>query len=80
MSDAGRIQQIEVQDSTGKKLGTVGRHLTTGLWRATGKPPKVWLGGQQFQPLMRGRGTEAELIVRLPKDAPLPRDLARQQS
>lgn len=80
MSDAGRVQQIEVQDSTGKKLGTVERHLTTGLWRATGKPPLVWLGGQQHRPLMRGRGKEAQLVVRLPRGAPLPKELAGQQS
>jgi hypothetical protein len=78
MSDAGRVHQIEVQDSTGKKLGTVGRHLTSGLWRASRKPPKVWLGGQQHQPFMRGSGLEAQLVVRLPKGAPLPRELTQK--
>lgn len=80
MSDAGKGHTIEVQDSTGKKLGTVVRNLGTGLWRATRRPPKVWLGGQQHQPALRGRGKEAQLVVRLPPGAALPKELAGLES
>jgi hypothetical protein len=75
MSEAGRVHQIEVQDNTGK-LGTVERNLTNGLWRATRRPPLVWVGGQQLRPNMRGSGKDAELFVRLPAGASLPKDLA----
>lgn len=80
MSDAGKGHTIEVQDSTGKKLGTVVRNLSTGLWRATRRPPKVWLGGQQHQPIMRGRGKDAQLVVRLPPGAALPKELLGLES
>lgn len=75
MSDAGKGHPIEVQDSTGRKVGTVVRNLSTGLWRATGNPPPVHLGGRKYKPLMRGRGKEARLVVRLPEGAPLPKEL-----
>jgi hypothetical protein len=73
---SGRTQRIEVQDSTGAVRGHVHRHIRSGLWRASGKPPPaVWLGGAQLQPSVRGRGAEAELFVRLPEGAALPKEL-----
>jgi hypothetical protein len=73
----GRKHRIEVQDSTGKVRGYVERHLRSALWRATGKPPPVWLGGAEHRPTLQESGSEAVLVVRLPEGAPLPKELVR---
>jgi hypothetical protein len=65
---------VEVCAADGKVLGTCRKWVSSGLWRATGRSPTVYVGRQR-RALVLGRGREARLVVQLePGEAP-PKDM-----
>jgi hypothetical protein len=68
-------QDVRVLAPDGALLGTISRHIRSSPWRATGHGMLVWVGGTERRAEVVGRGADARLVVRLPKGAPLPKDL-----
>jgi hypothetical protein len=62
--------RIEVRSATNEVLGVCFKSVSSGLWRATGKSPTVFVNRQR-QAKVLGKGADAKLVVWLePGEAP----------